>query len=1491
MDLHKRVKSPLFTTLLLWFFLLALLPMGISNWLNYQQGQQLLIQSAQHTLVKDSNATSEYIKTWFDYRFMDLANQSKTLNNIQLVSALTKQFHESKLPLNQYIGSAAWSKLVAVQQSYLLELSQDYDYIYDVLLIDVQGNTLFSVAAENDLGTNILEGLFSKTQLAKTVALALSSGQQQFSDIEYYPPSNHLTSAFMVAPLIDKQGMTVGVIAVQLRLKRIFDRLLSRDMHSPSLTHYFVGQDSLLRSPIHDDLKAILRKKIDSLLIQQWFKHGDTQNDLQVFEYKGPEGDTVFGIYQQIQIANVKWVLLTEINKNEVFAPIKEMAMSLFVILFISVIVVLSLAIMQARRILAPINKLVDTTIKVIKGETNQRVEIKSNSEIGRLSEMFNIMLSKRLESDFALQTSNKNLRNTMLQLSSLKYALDQHAIVAITDIKGTIKFVNKKFCYISGFRSEELIGQNHRIINSGFHDLSFFKKMYKTIYSGQVWNGQICNRKKNGECYWVETTIVPFKDNQNKIQSFISIRTDITTQKEYEQKQQMELSISTIKLNIAQELALSKSLQSRLQNAFQLLSELPGYNLLKKGALFLLDENDNTLHLSVAVGDFGINKKAVISEMTTHCLTQIKQPEFIQHQNNLSLMSNDHTQPHGHCIVPILSNKITGDGIGIVGVFYLLTELNTKTSKEKQRLLEDIMNLFSAAIIREKARELLKQATIVAQQNSLLKGEFLASMSHEIRTPMNGVLGMLGLLKNSDLNHDQLHKANLAQSSAESLLVLINDILDFSKVEAGKLELDLIDFNLQHLLGDAAESLAFRAQDKGLEVILDMSSINNSMVKGDPGRIRQILTNIVSNAIKFTEQGEVKITATLLPVANNELFLTCKIEDTGIGIPQAKIAGLCDSFSQVDTSTTRQYGGTGLGLAICKKLCELMRGKLTIESELGKGSCFTFSVYLVPAQGRQNTLPKVDISQLTLLIVDDNATNREVLRGQLEQWGAEVVEAESAEQALQLCEQRISLNMKLYDVAFLDMQMPEMDGAQLGTAIRNNPLFNEMRMVMMTSIANQNEIDFFAELDFDAYFPKPATPQDLFDALNVVVDNGQARKNALPLVTRDYLQTLVSQSDVVNNVTINEKPSEQIMEQSAFDKSKAKLLLVEDNVINQLVALAILAEHGFTAETAKNGQIALDLLNSSEHVFDLIFMDCQMPVLDGYKTTQAIRAGKAGKQHITIPIIAMTANAIQGDEDKCLSAGMDDYISKPINPNLLESILCKWLLGHTSISTVKELLVLPSTIDSEQNEVIWDQAGALSRLLKKEDLLVDLLLIFKREIPTNIAQLKAEIKIEKHESIRALAHTIKGAASNVSALKLAFYASELEQAAIQKQSQKYLDLFFQLDKSYNDTALEFTIYIDNYGTNKDPNRVSKQINEEQLKAQLILLLARLKSSDFIDNKEIENLINTCDKPKLTPLLKQLYEQVSLFDLMSAMITTEKLLVDLSESLDEKSEN
>jgi len=422
-------------------------------------------------------------------------------------------------------------------------------------------------------------------------------------------------------------------------------------------------------------------------------------------------------------------------------------------------------------------------------------------------------------------------------------------------------------------------------------------------------------------------------------------------------------------------------------------------------------------------------------------------------------------------------------------------------------------------------------------------------------------------------------------------------------------------------------------------------------------------LTNLTSNAIKFTEHGEVVIKASLEagPGAGSELLLTCSVTDTGVGIPAASRERIFEAFGQVDSSTTREYGGTGLGLSIVNQLCDLMGGEVSFSSPAVGGSCFTFTVLLRHSDASRLVVPAIDMAALHLLVVDNNATSRQVLCEQLKHWGAEVVSSDSGSDALVLLQNRETQGLPPVDVAFIDADLPGVTGAELGTMLKATPLFAAIKLVMMTTMSSRGEAQHFADMGFSAYFPRPATTSDLFDALAVVVNDEENLQQVVPLVAQNQRHSL---NDHRESSASSVEPQPQTVDGSAWPAT-ARILVAEDNKINQALVSGLLEEFGLSFSLCDNGQQALECLStavSQQRPFSLVLMDCQMPVLDGFSASQAIRAGDAGAGNTSLPIIALTANAMAGDREKCLQAGMDDYLSKPIDPDVLEELLRKWL-------------------------------------------------------------------------------------------------------------------------------------------------------------------------------------------------------------------------------------
>lgn len=1040
----------------------------------------------------------------------------------------------------------------------------------------------------------------------------------------------------------------------------------------------------------------------------------------------------------------------------------------------------------------------------------------------------------------------------------TLHDALDRHSIISTADRSGRIQSANAAFCRISGYSRNELLGQDHRILNSGVHPREFWVDMWRTLTAGNAWHGLVCNKSKTGELYWVDTTIVPYQDETGKIEKYISIRFDVTQLKLTQQilnesRQQLDLIIQStgagiwdwqvqtgvvqfnerwaeiigyslqelepISIETWSRLAHPDDLQvsnQRLQAHWR--GETDRYTqecrirhkeghwiwVLDTGSVVEWSEDrkplrmvgthlditpqksaENAIRLSeeryrqladslndviftadartarptyvnkaiekvwgYSIEEWLSNPSAFVDSLhpedKENVITSVKQhlEAGVEHftveyriitklggirwiHAAISIIANEAGQPErftGLCsditgqklaaeklarqqsmleqmsrqarigaweidaasqklfwssmtkiiheveddFIPNIENAIEfykeGEHRAIIDKLFrsalqqgtpFSVELQIVTAKGREiwvattghaqmkngvctRLIGSLQDIDA----RKRVERELNQAKEAAEAAARAKSDFLATMSHEIRTPMNGVIGMLALVQKSAMPPDQQRKIAIAKSSADSLLSLINDILDFSKVEAGKLEFEQIDFDLTGLLHETCEVMALRAEEKNVRLLLDASAMQWPHVKGDPGRVRQILNNLLGNAIKFTERGEIRVHCAL---QEHEAYLqfNARVIDTGIGIPADKIGHLFNSFTQVDASTTRKYGGSGLGLAITRRLCELMGGHISVQSTLGTGSEFAFSIRL--KRGEAPAQPKLELTQ-----------------------GTGTVES--------------------------------------------------------------------APIDW---------PEN------------------------------------------------------------TNILLVEDNPVNQEVAQLLLSDFGLSCEVAPNGFDALKLLaeKPADH-FVLILMDCQMPGMDGYEATRAIRSGKAGEQQALLPIIAMTANALKEDKERCIDAGMNDYLSKPIDASQFLALLKQWLLPPSAVRPFKEAVpIVPATLVIEADALpLWDETAALEIVKQKKDRLRMLLTMFCVSTPEMLATLQKAVVDENFEQIELIAHTLKGSVGQLKGIRTAQLAAQLNNACKAKNLDAIRSITPTLVSACTQLLMRFESYLAEYG-------------------------------------------------------------------------------------------
>ncbi len=917
-------------------------------------------------------------------------------------------------------------------------------------------------------------------------------------------------------------------------------------------------------------------------------------------------------------------------------------------------------------------------------------------------------------------------------------------------DLTGNFLFFNTSFCNLLGYSREELTGKNNREVldkanaKKIFH---VFRNVYETQKpaSGVVW--EII--RKDGSIIIIEASISLITDASGEAVGFRGVGRDVTDQKKTEETLALnEARFRDISLSMADWIWETDN-EGRYIFSAGNIKDVLGYEpdeILGKTPFEFMQESE----LERVGGIFS----EIVAEKRP--IVDLKNWNLKKDGSRVCLLTNG---------VPITDKS--GELIGYRGV-------DKDITREKQAE-EDLKR------INEELKQAIGQARSMAHRAEMAnaaKSEFLANMSHEIRTPMNGIIGMTDLVLGTQLTGEQREYLEMAMMSANSLLGLINDILDFSKIEAGQMELESIDFNLRLTLENAMDTLALKAHEKGLELVCHIRPDVPTALVGDPGRLRQVVVNLAGNAIKFTEQGEVLIRVEVAYETNASVTLHFMVADTGIGIPQDTLASIFRSFQQVDGSTTRKYGGTGLGLSISKQLVEMMGGEIQAESpnpfltedplcmhrqatdEEAPGSLFRFTARFELSLSEELAPPRLnrqDLEGMPALIVDDNATNRLLLQEILSSWGLVPTTAADAREAMSLAD-RAFQNEEPYHLALLDMQMPDTDGFALADMMKGSAFGETLKMIMLSSMGRKGDSKRCREAGISGYLSKPVKQSELLDTILMTM----GLREETTIITRHTLCELRERLDI---------------------------LLAEDNRINQTLAINLLKTRGHQVTLATNGKEAVEAVET--HDFDLILMDIQMPEMDGYEATRRIR--ELSKGSAATPIVAMTAHAMKGDQEKCIEAGMDDYVPKPIKPEMLFSVIERVTRGaqkepsNAALPTEKAAAFVPRTFDLSQ---------AMETVLNDEEIFREITDIFLQDLPENLEKIGQGVEEKDAYALERSAHSLKGAVGNFGASRAYEVARRLEVLGKENKMEMAADEFSRLKQCIGDLTHELKLVL-----------------------------------------------------------------------------------------------
>ncbi|MBF0626259.1 MAG: PAS domain S-box protein [Magnetococcales bacterium] len=957
--------------------------------------------------------------------------------------------------------------------------------------------------------------------------------------------------------------------------------------------------------------------------------------------------------------------------------------------------------------------------------------------------------------------TREKHDAQRLMQLST---AIEQSpALVIITDVRGIIEYVNPKFTAVTGYRPEEVLGRSPGLLKSDSRSPQEHHAMWGTLLSGREWQGLFHNRRKDGSDYWASCSISPILEPDGTITRFVAVQEDITPQKDAQEalersRESQEMVNRLLGLVFHGE----RDLERLLLDAVRILFSSAWLKKSGGGAILLPDVASGIWSIAAHTDPPHPDLEAVAERAA------ISYPEQVTQSELRFLSPPGGGGPGDWCRYEVPARLDQS----ILGLLVVFLPAPRRPDPREEEDLAAVGRSLANLIDRNRVDRSLVRAKEEAESASRAKSSFLANMSHEIRTPMNGVIGMLELLNRSPLDAEQRQFLQTAISSAEQQLTVINDILDFSKIEAGKLTLERIRFDLPATVEAAARIHGREAHEKGLELTVTITPEVPRYLRGDPVRLRQILTNLVGNAVKFTRQGQVAVSVAPVAREGDRITLDFKVRDTGIGIPVAKLKELFQAFSQADDSTTRRFGGTGLGLTISRQLVEAMDGTIGVESQPGAGSLFHFQLsYPVEAHTGSDLLDHLQGAYV--LLVDDRATDRMTLESRFQSWDLPFRSAAGAREALDMLKgQSHPTNRRArFRVAVLDMDLPDMNGLELARTIREDPTIPPLDLLLLVSGVPPEE-RVLQSHGIATCLLKPVDPPRLLAALS-----------ALPGLATEQAETATRDPG-----------------RTGRERFVGRVLLVEDTLVNQQLAKVILGRLGLTVGVAGNGQEALDRIAAEP--WDLVLMDVQMPRMDGMEATREIRSWERTESRPRLPIVAMTAHALTGDREKCLEAGMDDYLPKPFKWNALVTVLKRWLPladGDPALSRAPEPsppspapaagsgpLDAPA-LDERVLEELWGTVQAVPGCF------AELIGEFLASTPLLLAGIREGLRRQDPSAVARPAHALKSNAATLGAAGLAEACRKMERSARDGSLDGVADLLAAGEASFREALPRLT--------------------------------------------------------------------------------------------------